>query len=193
MSDAEDGDDGSGLRCSFCELPERAVRRLIAGRTGFICDECVRLCLTVVGAPDPEPEPRPRRDPKPAPDLQDRLMGVFADFASRRQWPLAMMTGLLSQLAADDEISVEARVGAMLTGLAQDAMSPRRPLAAEAGSTCDYCSKPPHQIKSLHTGHGGQICGDCLENMASVRVQYDSAFRRRMSALLSALPDEPPP
>lgn len=31
--------------CSFCAKPSKDVAMLIAGLTGFICDECVALCL----------------------------------------------------------------------------------------------------------------------------------------------------
>ena len=37
------------LRCSFCGKPQSQVRRLIAGNDAYICDECVRLCLNILG------------------------------------------------------------------------------------------------------------------------------------------------
>jgi ATP-dependent Clp protease ATP-binding subunit ClpX len=36
------------LYCSFCAKSQREVRRLIAGPTVFICDECVVLCAVIV-------------------------------------------------------------------------------------------------------------------------------------------------
>jgi hypothetical protein len=35
-------------RCSFCNTPQSAVRKLIAGASAFICDECVRVCDGIV-------------------------------------------------------------------------------------------------------------------------------------------------
>jgi|UniRef100_A0A7C3UW81 ATP-dependent Clp protease ATP-binding subunit ClpX len=32
------------VRCSFCDRPEGVCRRLIAGKTGYICDDCVQIC-----------------------------------------------------------------------------------------------------------------------------------------------------
>ena len=32
------------LRCSFCNKDQNDVRKLIAGPTVFICDECVEVC-----------------------------------------------------------------------------------------------------------------------------------------------------
>ena len=36
-------------RCSFCGKPQSMVHRLIAGNGSFICDECVRLCVNILG------------------------------------------------------------------------------------------------------------------------------------------------
>ena len=38
------GDSKSTLYCSFCGKSQHEVRKLIAGPTVFICDECVELC-----------------------------------------------------------------------------------------------------------------------------------------------------
>ncbi len=41
---------GSGdvLRCSFCNKSQRDVKKLIAGPTVYICDECVDICLDII-------------------------------------------------------------------------------------------------------------------------------------------------
>jgi hypothetical protein len=36
------------LRCSFCNKSEHDVRKLIAGPTVFICDECVAVCNDIL-------------------------------------------------------------------------------------------------------------------------------------------------
>ncbi len=44
-------DSGSGkntLYCSFCGKSQHEVRKLIAGPTVFICDECVELCMDII-------------------------------------------------------------------------------------------------------------------------------------------------
>ena len=49
-------DDRRSLRCSFCGKPQSAVNRLIAGNGSYICDECVRMCASIIdegGAPAP--------------------------------------------------------------------------------------------------------------------------------------------
>src|ERR1043166_7826845 len=40
--------NGDVLRCSFCNKSQRDVRKLIAGPTVFICDECVDICLDII-------------------------------------------------------------------------------------------------------------------------------------------------
>lgn len=42
------GDDGKLLYCSFCGKSQHEVRKLIAGPTVFICDECVELCMDII-------------------------------------------------------------------------------------------------------------------------------------------------
>lgn len=47
------GKDSKNTRyCSFCGKSEHEVRKLIAGPTVFICDECVVLCMDIIRAAD---------------------------------------------------------------------------------------------------------------------------------------------
>lgn len=41
------------LFCSFCGKNQHEVRKLIAGPTSYICDECVDLCFELVHPADP--------------------------------------------------------------------------------------------------------------------------------------------
>ncbi|MEE9217553.1 MAG: ATP-dependent Clp protease ATP-binding subunit ClpX [Acidobacteriota bacterium] len=47
--------DSDVLRCSFCNKNQRDVKKLIAGPTVYICDECVDICLDII-AEEREPE-----------------------------------------------------------------------------------------------------------------------------------------
>ena len=40
--------DNDVLKCSFCNKTQRDVRKLIAGPTVYICDECVDICLDII-------------------------------------------------------------------------------------------------------------------------------------------------
>ncbi len=43
-----DSDSKNTLYCSFCGKSQHEVRKLIAGPTVFICDECVELCMDII-------------------------------------------------------------------------------------------------------------------------------------------------
>ena len=37
-----------GLHCSFCGKSQHEVRKLIAGPSAFVCDECIELCNNII-------------------------------------------------------------------------------------------------------------------------------------------------
>ena len=41
-------EDRRSIRCSFCGKPQSLVDRLIAGNGSYICDECVRMCASII-------------------------------------------------------------------------------------------------------------------------------------------------
>jgi ATP-dependent Clp protease ATP-binding subunit ClpX len=52
------------LYCSFCEKSQNEVKKLVAGATGYICDECIKLCNEVI---KDDPEINQRNDKLPTP------------------------------------------------------------------------------------------------------------------------------
>jgi ATP-dependent Clp protease ATP-binding subunit ClpX len=48
MSKTSGSDSKNTLYCSFCGKSQHEVRKLIAGPTVFICDECVELCMDII-------------------------------------------------------------------------------------------------------------------------------------------------
>ena len=48
MATKSNGDSKNTLYCSFCGKSQHEVRKLIAGPTVFICDECVELCMDII-------------------------------------------------------------------------------------------------------------------------------------------------
>jgi ATP-dependent Clp protease ATP-binding subunit ClpX len=60
-------DDDANLSCSFCGKSQREVKKLIAGPTVYICDECIELCNDIIAeeyGQDEAPTPS-SRVPKP--------------------------------------------------------------------------------------------------------------------------------
>ena len=48
MSKSEDGEENKVLYCSFCGKSQHEVKKLIAGPSVFVCDECVDLCNDIM-------------------------------------------------------------------------------------------------------------------------------------------------
>ena len=49
MTNMQKGEDkGKLMYCSFCGKSQHEVRKLIAGPSVFICEECVDLCLDII-------------------------------------------------------------------------------------------------------------------------------------------------
>ena len=50
MTDNQDGNSGDGklLHCNFCGKSQHEVRKLIAGPSVYVCDECVELCNDII-------------------------------------------------------------------------------------------------------------------------------------------------
>ena len=48
------------LSCSFCGKSQREVRKLIAGPTVYICDECIKLCNDIIAEENEREEGRPQ-------------------------------------------------------------------------------------------------------------------------------------
>jgi len=58
---------GGTLKCSFCGTSQNDVRKLIAGPTVYICDECIELCNDIIAEEWEEEKSRELRSlPKPA-------------------------------------------------------------------------------------------------------------------------------
>ncbi len=75
--------DGSGklLYCSFCGKSQHEVRKLIAGPSVYICDECVDLCNDIIREEIKEVAPHRERSALPTPHeirnhLDDYVIGA---------------------------------------------------------------------------------------------------------------------
>ena len=72
--DKKEDDNGKLLYCSFCGKSQHEVRKLIAGPSVFVCDECVDLCNDIIREEIQE-KPADRDDRKlPTPEeIRDTL------------------------------------------------------------------------------------------------------------------------
>ena len=62
-----DGDDGKLLYCSFCGKSQHEVKKLIAGPSVFVCDECVDLCNDIIREELLETSPGKQEEKLPTP------------------------------------------------------------------------------------------------------------------------------
>ena len=53
----------TGVRCSFCNKSSRMVKKVIAGPSVFICDECVGICVDILSHERNDQPPRPASVP----------------------------------------------------------------------------------------------------------------------------------
>lgn len=65
-------DDKKAVRCSFCGKTQSMVERLIAGNGSFICDECIRLCMSIIDEDyESERKPSPVKEPVEEPPMEE--------------------------------------------------------------------------------------------------------------------------
>jgi hypothetical protein len=95
------------LRCSFCNKEQSEVRKLIAGPTVFICDQCVEVCNDIIADNDRfeagkhwGETPSPSEPPRVEHATMAALMNRLAELCSFDQWLLVMY--LLSRLHRRD-------------------------------------------------------------------------------------------
>ena len=76
MSKSGGGDSKNTLYCSFCGKSQHEVRKLIAGPTVFICDECVEVCNDII-ADDNRFENRGARSTLPTPQEIKKFLDEY--------------------------------------------------------------------------------------------------------------------
>ncbi|MFT6153189.1 MAG: ATP-dependent Clp protease ATP-binding subunit ClpX [Crocinitomicaceae bacterium] len=79
MSDESSGKDDKGklLYCSFCGKSQHEVRKLIAGPSVFICDECVDLCNDIIREEVQESQGEESSDRLPTPKEIKETLGDY--------------------------------------------------------------------------------------------------------------------
>jgi ATP-dependent Clp protease ATP-binding subunit ClpX len=81
--------DTEVLRCSFCNKDQNDVRKLIAGPTVFICDECVEVCNDII-ADDNRFENRGQRSQLPIPQEIKKFLDEYVIGQERTKKKLAV-------------------------------------------------------------------------------------------------------
>ncbi|MFL3655312.1 MAG: ATP-dependent Clp protease ATP-binding subunit ClpX [Halioglobus sp.] len=85
------GDDGSKLLyCSFCGKSQHEVRKLIAGPSVFICDECVDLCNDIIREEVQESSSDEKKDHLPVPHEIKAILDEYVIGQNRAKKVLAV-------------------------------------------------------------------------------------------------------
>jgi ATP-dependent Clp protease ATP-binding subunit ClpX len=71
------GFQGGQLTCSFCGKSQREVRKLIAGPTVYICDECIRLCTDIIDEEKEREAPLDSTESLPTPKEIASLLDAY--------------------------------------------------------------------------------------------------------------------
>ncbi|MCK6571072.1 ATP-dependent Clp protease ATP-binding subunit ClpX [Myxococcota bacterium] len=77
MADRKREDKQTNLSCSFCGKSQREVKKLIAGPSVYICDECIALCNDIIAEEVDRGEAHQHRLPVPKPSEIKRVLDEF--------------------------------------------------------------------------------------------------------------------
>jgi ATP-dependent Clp protease ATP-binding subunit ClpX len=83
-------DDNANLSCSFCGKSQKEVRKLIAGPTVYICDECIELCNDIIAEEYGQEEPGPAGSQVPKPKEIKQTLDEYVVGQERAKKTLAV-------------------------------------------------------------------------------------------------------
>ena len=95
------------LRCSFCNKDQNDVRKLIAGPTVFICDECVDVCNDII-ADDRRVEGRTYKSALPVPHEIKKFLDEYVigqDLAKKKHRPFDWHMAFAAELKAKQDLA----------------------------------------------------------------------------------------
>ena len=86
MSDDKEN-NGEMLHCSFCGKSQAEVKKLVAGRGVYICDECIEVCINIV-ADELEEERKAEAgiSPEKRPKLKNFLISMLSVRMRRKKF-----------------------------------------------------------------------------------------------------------
>jgi len=107
MDRRRDDHGGGNLNCSFCGKSQKEVKKLIAGPTVYICDECIGLCNDIIAEEVEKDEPYAGSAPVPKPSEIKSILDDYVIGQERAKKNLAVAVHnhykrIDSRVAADD-------------------------------------------------------------------------------------------
>ncbi len=107
MERRRDDHQNGNLNCSFCGKSQKEVKKLIAGPTVYICDECIGLCNDIIAEEVEKDEPYAGSTPIPKPSEIKSILDDYVIGQDRAKKILAVAVHnhykrIDSRVAADD-------------------------------------------------------------------------------------------
>ena len=107
MERRRDDHQNGNLSCSFCGKSQKEVKKLIAGPTVYICDECIGLCNDIIAEEVEKDEPYAGSTPIPKPSEIKAILDDYVIGQDRAKKILAVAVHnhykrIDSRVAADD-------------------------------------------------------------------------------------------
>ena len=111
----EDTTNNSNLTCSFCGKSQKEVKKLIAGPTVYICDECIGLCNDIIAEEIEKEEQSVSSESAPKPAQIKEVLDEYVIGQERAKKILAVavhnhykrVDAMLDESDEDDEDAVE--------------------------------------------------------------------------------------
>jgi ATP-dependent Clp protease ATP-binding subunit ClpX len=77
MSKSGNGNDDKSMYCSFCGKSQHEVKKLIAGPSVFVCDECIELCNDIIRDETLNTTPKPVEESLPTPKEISKFLDEY--------------------------------------------------------------------------------------------------------------------
>jgi ATP-dependent protease Clp ATPase subunit len=141
------------LKCSFCRKHNEQVKKMIAGPSVIICNECIDLCNEIIQndiLDEEVPETSHLKlQVRPTPEEIHRLLEM-GQFTEQEQKVLGLMT----------RRAVYYWEAGHTFGVGEDVV---RQAAQRIFQECSFCEKSHNQVSRLVAGPGVYICNECIE------------------------------
>jgi ATP-dependent protease Clp ATPase subunit len=141
------------LKCSFCGKRKEQVKKMIAGPSVIICNECIDLCNEIIENDILDKElsetSHLRLEVRPKPQEIHMLLEM-GQFTEQEQKVLRRMArgGRYYEVVARE------------LGLGRDVV---RQAARKIFLECSFCEKSHNHVDGLVAGPGVHICNECIE------------------------------
>jgi len=158
------------LVCSFCGKSQREVRKLIAGPTVYICDECIKLCHNIIS--EHTADPPVSQSVRSFAETAQKLAGDLRFLPSLPRWILDHAISLGKELE---------RLGEPKKG---KPVPPKRPSETLC---CSFCGKSQDEVSSLIAGPSVYVCDECVSLLEPIISEKDEDSLRQFAQTARSL------